>query len=1686
MATARKDVELVIRARDQATKAVDTIAKAFETLTGEQEDLAKSGAGVDNTLGRLGQALTKLDSVFKGLSVGDSLSKQFERAQAESDRLQQAMVETAAESQRLAAELERAGQSAAELNTKMAQAGAAVAKQGEAAKKAKADQRELNRTLNESVAERDKLVKAEARLTNSLAQQPAKVDKARERFERLSRELEGMVKPTETFQARFEASVRSLAKAEGKMAGLQQELELTKTAIIGANTGIDALTAQLEQAGSTVTETAAKLATAKSEYKELGVAAKAAASDQKALTRAQEDIAETLARVEDRVERSGQAMRELEATQSQAKASMAALAAEARGPLLKAFSQQQSTMAQINNAFQANRKEIAALGAEMGRVGVPTREMVETYNKLLTASNNISGEYAQQKAALAALRAALRAGVTDVDQLNALYVRFAATLKGSASALDRVRAIQHAAAQANKALADSASRAASAADKIAQGNQRSANTARQAATATDKFSQAIRKFYGESRTAMSWTQRLRGEVLALIASYAGFYGAISALGGVIDAYQTLEAATSRLNVVMGGDQTKTGEELDFIRRTAERLGIEFGALAQEYSKFAVATEGTNLEGANTRKIFVAVAEAARVNKVSMEEMAGTFVALTQIVSKGAVQMEEVRQQLGDRLPGALQLMADGLGVTTAELIKMMEQGQVSSDALIGFADELTRKFGPQLAGSLNTVSANMGFLQNTVTATNLAFAENGFIDAYNDLLVQLNETMRSSDFQGFVARVSAGVGSLIDLLTTLIENFRLVSTVMAGIITIRLVPFLFGLGSAFMAATFQARLAHASMLAVQAGMASNIPVATAAAGAVGRLTIAMKALTSSTGIGLLLSAAAAAFAFWSTGADAASESMEAHRKVVDRVKNAYDAAGGANKAWASTIEKGTITEARIALEKSLKARDEAIDALASASGGGMFDVVGRIQTALSGAARAQVDSLRNLISEFRAGEIEANDFKEAVSGIAEAAENDTVREMAEAILEGSDSAIEFSKQSKELEAVLRVLNGTASQADMVLLGLADAADKVGEAFGTEQLDAYNAALREMAEFIPELKAQMDTLKDVDSINAAYDAAVAAARGSVDSNLLIANATRQRDQALTAVMDEESKTLFEQIAKNTGVTHDMFQHMFKEENFRSKAYNDLAGTPRESEGTWTVGYGSTRLGGRAVRPGDTVTQQQAMTQAVQDMATLIAQIQGSLTGTVSEKQLIALVSYGYNAGFGGLKKTGALDAINRGDYDAAGKALGGGVTTSKGMHLEGLKNRRGREAELFAEGMNDPAVVQALVEAERERLETAEDFRKELAAQAEDQQFLIDIAAQDLIQREQAKALREAELAAKEAGVTLSEAEIQGIKDRTAAQYAEQAQEEAAKKVKEDRAKVEQVVNDLLAQRTELEAQLAIYTEQGNTEMMEQTRVEMLAINEQLLAAIENARAMNNELGGEGAAARNAALQTTALEAQNLAASAGNVTGAWQQVGQMFASGLTNAFMRFSQAVAEGENVADAARDAFLQFASDFLIKIAEMIIQQAILNALSAVFGGGFGGGGGGILGGIFPTGHTGGVVGSKRIGAGNGTRQVSASLFAAAPRFHEGGFPGLRPGEVPAILQEGEEVLSKSSARNALNGGATGGGAGAGTPQDVKIVNAIDGASFLEQALSSRVGEKVFMNYVRANSSSIKNALGT
>lgn len=90
-------------------------------------------------------------------------------------------------------------------------------------------------------------------------------------------------------------------------------------------------------------------------------------------------------------------------------------------------------------------------------------------------------------------------------------------------------------------------------------------------------------------------------------------------------------------------------------------------------------------------------------------------------------MEELRGQLGDRLPGAVQLAAKAMGVTVEQLNEMVRRGEVASDEFLPkFAmalRESVRESGA-LAAGMDTVRAAFGRF-NTALQISLAESAEG-------------------------------------------------------------------------------------------------------------------------------------------------------------------------------------------------------------------------------------------------------------------------------------------------------------------------------------------------------------------------------------------------------------------------------------------------------------------------------------------------------------------------------------------------------------------------------------------------------------------------------------------------------------------------------------------------------------------------------------------------------------------------------------------------------------------------------------------------------------------------------------------------------------------------------------------------------------------------------------------------
>ncbi|MDW8301812.1 MAG: tape measure protein [Bacteroidia bacterium] len=194
-------------------------------------------------------------------------------------------------------------------------------------------------------------------------------------------------------------------------------------------------------------------------------------------------------------------------------------------------------------------------------------------------------------------------------------------------------------------------------------------------------------------------------------SVAGVIGGVKELGtAVVQTYLEMNALQEAIKFSGGAEGQKN---LDFLKQTVEKYGLPLKESAEGFKVLSGAMMGTKLAGDPMRKIFEAVAQNATVMGISAEDTKGVFLALGQIMSKGKVSAEELNGQLGERLPGALGIAADAMGVTKAELLDMMQQGKLmAEDFLPKFAEQLSKTYGTEALKKTDTLQANLNRLNN--------------------------------------------------------------------------------------------------------------------------------------------------------------------------------------------------------------------------------------------------------------------------------------------------------------------------------------------------------------------------------------------------------------------------------------------------------------------------------------------------------------------------------------------------------------------------------------------------------------------------------------------------------------------------------------------------------------------------------------------------------------------------------------------------------------------------------------------------------------------------------------------------------------------------------------------------------------------------------------------------------------
>jgi lambda family phage tail tape measure protein len=128
---------------------------------------------------------------------------------------------------------------------------------------------------------------------------------------------------------------------------------------------------------------------------------------------------------------------------------------------------------------------------------------------------------------------------------------------------------------------------------------------------------------------------------------------------------------------------------------------------QQYTQLKASIVGAGGSTEQTTKVFRGIAAAIVGTGGNAESLNAALRATAQVFSKGKVSAEELRQQIGERLPGAFSIFAQAIGKTPQQLDKALEDGKVTLADFLKFSDELYKRYG-ETAQTLADAPENAG------------------------------------------------------------------------------------------------------------------------------------------------------------------------------------------------------------------------------------------------------------------------------------------------------------------------------------------------------------------------------------------------------------------------------------------------------------------------------------------------------------------------------------------------------------------------------------------------------------------------------------------------------------------------------------------------------------------------------------------------------------------------------------------------------------------------------------------------------------------------------------------------------------------------------------------------------------------------------------------------------------------
>ncbi|WP_420043129.1 tape measure protein [Escherichia coli] len=270
-----------------------------------------------------------------------------------------------------------------------------------------------------------------------------------------------------------------------------------------------------------------------------------------------------------------------------------------------------------------------------------------------------------------------------------------------------------------------------------------------------------------------------------VGMFSGLRGNIFLLGEIGDAARTVtdimfgwqkpivEAAAEmeRMRVMLRGlnkEKSNPGQaaadDMKYIVDMAQNAPFAMQALTDSFVKFRSA--GLDPTDGSLKALVDSVARFGG----DSELLKRAAVAVQQMSGKGVVSMEELRQQLGEAVPNAMQAMADAAGITMGELTKAVASGTVEAKQALSLMFVGLRAENENAAKDMmQTYTGALAQLQTSFTLFADRVGQAGYLDSLSKGMKELASIMNSAEGISFANSLGSGLTTAIDGLRQLAQ-----------------------------------------------------------------------------------------------------------------------------------------------------------------------------------------------------------------------------------------------------------------------------------------------------------------------------------------------------------------------------------------------------------------------------------------------------------------------------------------------------------------------------------------------------------------------------------------------------------------------------------------------------------------------------------------------------------------------------------------------------------------------------------------------------------------------------------------------------------------------------------------------------------------------------------------------------